>query len=579
MILARLVELYDRLAREGHVERAGYEYQPVAYLLVLDSDGKLLEIVDTRTASGDGKRGRRFSVPSAAKRASGIIANLLWDNAEYVLGLPRDPAASVSERGKVAARHAAFRAAVDAIAVTVSADPGIVAVQAFLCAHKPDAFAATPLFARLEDRTANLSFVNASELDRLICERDAVRAFVAASETAGVAIQCLVTGKQSVPARLHPALRGVAGGQTSGVSLVSFNLAAFRSYGLTKGDNAPVGTSAAFAYGTALNWLLSERRHRLRLGQLTVVFWASKALPAETFISDLFGDPPLDETEAERSARALRVQMLLTGPRTGIVPEDLVAEFFVLGLAPNAARAAAASWQEGDLADAILTVRRWFNDLDLAGRPSFLADSPSLPFLLRALAPLGEMNRLSPRIPANVLRSALDGGRLPEEVLALALGRLRVSERPGDRYALTSLLRTILRRNHAMETTVSLDLNATDPAYRWGRLFAVFEKAQEEAQPGIDATVRDRFWSSAAATPAMVFGVLNRLNGHHLRKLEMPARVRLERLTGEIMSEIQDFPTRLSLPEQGRFALGYWHQRTAFFVRRESANSAADQAA
>jgi len=475
--------------------------------------------------------------------------------------------------------HAAFLATIDTLYSTAAIDEGVAAVRAFLVAHQPAAFATTPFAARLDDRSRNVAFVLNADPGRLICERDAVRGSVARNVTAGPKVQCLITGQWQPPARLHPALRGVAGGQTSGVSLVSFNLPAFQSYGLAQGDNAPVGTSAAFAYGTALNWLLAERRHRLRLGQLTVVFWGAKATQAETFLSDLFGDPPRDESEAERSARAVRVQTLLTAPRSGIVPENIETDFYVLGLAPNAARAAVASWHEGNLADAVLRVRRWFVDLALDGRPTFLPEALSLPFLLRAVAPLGETDRLSPRTPAALLSAALDGGRLPEEVLTLALGRLRVSSRPGDRYALTALLRVALLRNHAMETTVSLDLTATDPAYRWGRLFAVFEKAQEDAQEGINVTVRDRFWASAAATPSMVFGVLSRLNGHHLRKLETPGRIRFERLIGEIMSGIQNFPFRLSLPEQGRFALGYWHQRTALFTRRDSAAPSADQAA
>jgi CRISPR-associated protein Csd1 len=159
---------------------------------------------------------------------------------------------------------------------------------------------------------------------------------------------------------------------------------------------------------------------------------------------------------------------------------------------------------------------------------------------------------------------------LPEESLAQALARLRVSPGPAFAYPLTALLRAALRRNHAMESSVSLDLSATDAPYRWGRLFAVYEKVQEDAQGDINATVRDRYWSSAAATPALICGVLSRLNGHHLRKLETPQRIRAERLIGEVMSDLHDFPARLSLPEQGRYAHGYWHQRTALFTRRDA---------
>jgi len=578
VILAQLVALYDRLANAGYVEVQGFERRPIAFLLVLQSDGTLLDVIDTRTTETAGRRGRVFSVPQAMKRTVGIAANILWDNVEYVLGTSRDPKASDAERQKVAARHAAFCTVVTKLADKIPDTAGIGAIRRFLEAHDPLAFSSSPHAAKIEDPTANLSFVLVDEPMRLICELPAVRQALASNEIAGESMRCLVSGKMEPVARLHPPLKGVVGGQASGVSLIAFNLPAFESYGLTQGANAPVGAAAAFAYGTALNWLLAERRHRLRLGQLTVVAWAGTDTPAETFLADVFGEPPRDETEVDRTARVARVHELLAAPRTGISPDALETEFFVLGLAPNAARAAVALWEQGRLADMVDRVRGWFADLQLAGRPSFMPDTFSLPALLRALAPLGEVDRLPPRIAASLLSAALTGHRLPQELLGGALARLRLS-RGAAAYSLTALLRVLLRRNHAMESTVSLDPSATDPAYLWGRLFAVFEKAQEEAQPGIDATVRDRFWASAGATPQLVFPVLSRLNGHHLRKLDPPARRRLERLIGEIMGDVRDFPARLSLAEQGRFALGYWHQRTSLFTRREPTATPAENAA
>lgn len=584
MILTRLAELYDRLAGEGLVERNGYERKPIALLLVLDRDGRLLAVIDGREPSGPGKSGRICAVPQSINRGNAIAPKLLWGNAEYVLGLARDKAPDARRQRRVEAAHKAFKELTDQLAAAVQDDPAVAAVSAFLKHHDPDRFE----YAAQIEANLDISFVYEPEPHGLVCERDSVRQWLS-SQSGDVLTesQCLVTGQIEPIQRLHKEIRG-AGGVSSGPKLVSFDDPAFESYGLVRGANAPIGATAAYAYTTALNWLLSDWRHRLRLGQLMVVFWAAREVPAETFLSDLFGDPPGDETEVERSARAVRVQTLLTAPRSGIVPEDIETDFYVLGLAPNAARHAIASWHEGKLADTIHRVRNWFDDLALVGGPRFAPETLPLNALLLALAPDGDTARLPPRTPAAILRAALDNGRLPEEILMLALDRLRLPLAANSRrrqqilsarYPLTALLRAVLRRNHAMETTVSLDLTATDPAYRWGRLFAVFEKAQEDAQEGINVTVRDRFWASAAATPAMVFGVLSRLNGHHLRKLEAPGRIRFERLIGEIMSGIQDFPSRLSLPEQGRFALGYWHQRTALFTRRDSAAPSTDQAA
>lgn len=566
MILARLVELYERLAREGLVEEPGFERKAIAYLLVLDADGRLVDVLDTREAEGPNKRGRAFRVPQGPKRAAGIEPALLWDNAEYVLGLPRDAAAPRGSLDKVAARHRAFRDAVLALPEITRRSAPVAAVLTFLDRHDPEAFATTPFAARFEDRTANLSFVIETDPSSLVCDAPDVRAALAAAGPGAGEGQCLVTGSHGPLARLHPAFKGVVGGQTSGVSLVSFNNVAFESYGLKQGDNAPVGTHAAFAYGTALNWLLSERGHRLRLGQLTVVAWADEADPAENLF-DLFGEP-VGATEEDRSRRVEQIKALLDAPRRGRDPAAPPNRLHVLGLAPNAARVAVALWQEEVVEDVVDRVRAWFGDLALSGRPPFVAEPLPLGTLLRALAPLGELDRLPPRLPAALLRAALFGGRLPEEALALALLRLRAPRRADAPYALTALIRALLTRNHAMEAPVSLDLTATDAAYRWGRLFAVYEKAQADAQPGIEATIRDRFWGGAAATPQLVFATLNRLNGHHLRKLEPRARIPAERLIGEILGGVHGFPARLPLPEQGRFALGYWHQRAALFAPR-----------
>ena len=577
MILAQLAALYERLAAAGLIERDGYERRPIAFLLVIDSHGKLRGVHDTRETAGPAKRGRMCSVPQAINRGSAIAPKLLWGNREYVLGLPNEDNPDERRRRRVAEAHNAFKARVYELTASVPDDLAVAAVSAFLEAHDPARFLSAPYATTIEPGV-DISFVFEPEPNRLVCEGESVRAWLTAQ--GGDVLppgQCLVSGRIEPIQRLHKEISGL-GGASPGRRLVSFDDPAFKSYGFDRGDNAPVGAATAYGYTSALNWLLAEPRHRLRLGQLAVVAWAGTDTPAETFLADVFGEPPRDETEADRTARVARVRELLAAPRTGISPDALETDFFVLGLAPNAARVAVALWEQGRLADMVNRVRGWFADLELVGRPSFMPDTFSLPALLRALAPLGEVDHLPPRTAASLLSAALTGQRLPQELLGWALARLRLS-RGAAAYSLTALLRVLLRRNHAMESTVSLDPSATDRAYLWGRLFAVFEKAQEEAQPGIDATVRDRFWGSAAATPQLVFPVLSRLNGHHLRKLDQPARIRLERLSGEIMGGVRDFPARLSLAEQGRFALGYWHQRTALFTRREPTAIPAENAA
>ena len=122
-----------------------------------------------------------------------------------------------------------------------------------------------------------------------------------------------------------------------------------------------------------------------------------------------------------------------------------------------------------------------------------------------------------------------------------------------------------------------LDPDNTHPAYRLGRLFAVLEKAQEEASPGLNATIRDRYYGAASSTPVAVFTTLLRLKNAHLKKLTIGQSVSFEKLLTEILGPVTDFPAHLSLPDQGRFALGYYHQRQDFFSKPTDSNTPAKE--
>lgn len=173
------------------------------------------------------------------------------------------------------------------------------------------------------------------------------------------------------------------------------------------------------------------------------------------------------------------------------------------------------------------------------------------------------------------MKAILAGTPYPQTLLAAAIRRCR-AERDIP-YPRAALIKAFLTRSARLsqhlekEVGMTLDTDNTNIGYRLGRLFSTLEKIQEEASPGLNATIRDRFYGSASGTPVTAFPHLMKLKNHHLAKLDNRGRaVNLEKLICEIMAGITDFPTHLSLQDQGRFAIGYYHQRQAFFTKSEN---------
>lgn len=577
MILQALNDYYLRRQRSNdpkdRLPAFGLEDKEIPFVIELDAGGHMINLSDTRTLEGKKKVGQRFLVPQGVKKTSGVAANLLWDTAEYVLG--------VDTKGKperVAEQHAAFRARIEALPPDALGDAGIQAVLAFLkhldrkqlegLAVWQDILAANPVMTfRLHDDV------------ELVCQRPAVVAAIArpAADDAADGI-CLVDGNAAQIERLHPAIKGVWGAQTSGANIVSFNLDAFNSYGKTQGANAPVGKPAVFAYTTALNHLLArDSRQRVQVGDTSTVFWAEEAHDLETALPDLFGEPPKDDPH--RGTEALRA--LYQSVQSGKFSHgDANTRFHVLGLAPNAARIAIRYWETAPAHALARRIARHFDDIDIARAPHD-PEHLSMFRLLTSLAVQGKAENIPPNLGGEVMRAILEGLPYPAPLLNLAVQRCRAEQKPTYARAAAikaSLNRMIRRTNQTAahpekEFQIMLDPANANAAYRLGRLFATLEKIQEEASPGLNATIRDRYYSAASSTPVAVFTTLLRLKNHHMAKLPKGRAVQMERLTGEILSGLNDFPRILALPDQGRFALGYYHQRQAFFTKSESHNN------
>lgn len=578
MILQALADYYRRKQADPDPSQRlpayGFEEKEIPFILEIDSEGRLVQILDTRSGEGKKKTAQRFLVPKAVKKTFGVAANLLWDTAEYVLG--------IDTRGKperVAEQHAAFRARVELLPDAVKADPGVAAVLKFLDRIDFEVLAACPAWEEIKTTNPLLSFRLHGDVE-LICQRPAVTVLATDEPDEEAMVTCLVSGEQAAPERLHAAIKGVWGAQSSGANIVSFNLDAFNSYGKTQGANAPVGKPAAFAYTTALNHLLAkDSRQRIQVGDASTVFWAEAPHELETALVDLFGEPPKDDPDRGTGALRALYRAVETG-RFAVGSDDT--RFYVLGLAPNAARIAVRFWETAPAIELARRIRQHFEDIAVARSPRD-PEHLSLFRLLAATAVQGKADNIAPNLGGEVMRAIVEALPYPATLLNAAVQRCRAEQQVSypRAAAIKGWLNRDARRRHLPqeEFPPMLDPAHQSAAYRLGRLFAVLEKVQEEASPGLNATIRDRYYGAASSTPAAVFATLLRLKNHHLGKLHAGRAVQMEKLIGEIMAGIDDIPSHLSLPDQGRFALGYYHQRQAFFTKHvaESTESEATQ--
>ena len=572
MILHALADYYRRKQADPdpaqRLPAYGFEEKEIPFILEIDSEGRLVQILDTRSGEGKKKTAQRFLVPKAVKKTSGVAANLLWDTAEYVLG--------IDTRGKperVAEQHAAFRARIDALPDAVKADPGVAAVLKFLDSIDFDVLAACPAWEEIKTTNPLLSLRRHGDVE-LVCQRSAVTTIAANEPDDEATVTCLVSGEQAAPERLHAAIKGVWGAQSSGANIVSFNLDAFNSYGKSQGANAPVGKAAAFAYTTALNHLLAKgSSQRIQVGDASTVFWAEEAHELESSLANLFGESPKDDPDRGAGAVRALYRAVETG-RFSVGSDDT--RFFVLGLAPNAARIAVRFWDTAPAIELARRIRQHFDDLKVARSPRD-PEHLSLFRLLAATAVQGKADNIAPNLGGEVMRAVLEGLPYPATLLNAAVQRCRAEQQVTypRAAAIKAWLNRDARRNRVSnppreEFSAMLDPDHPSTAYRLGRLFATLEKIQEEASPGLNATIRDRYYGAASATPVAVFTTLLRLKNHHLGKLHAGRATQMEKLIGEIMAGVDDFPRHLNLPDQGRFALGYYHQRQAFFTKHDT---------
>lgn len=580
MILQQLNDYYHRKCDDAdpseRLPAFGLEQKEIPFILEITPGGDLVQIVDTRTLNEKKKKAAQvFRVPQGIKKTSGVAANLLWDTLEYVLG--------VDTKGKperVAEQHAQYIARIEALPQTALDDIGIQAILKFFGKFNVSNIELQPAWAEVLEINPVVTFRLQGEVD-LICQRPVVvkAALNAGADNSDQSAMCLVTGDNAPVQRLHTSIKGVWGAQSSGANIVSFNARAFESYGKTdlQGENAPVSQASAFAYTTALNHLLrKDSSQRIQVGDTSTVFWAEKASALESAIPDIFGESPKEDPD--QGARA--VQALLGAIQTGKMGvEDASNRFHVLGLAPNKARISIRFYHCLPLHKLGVRIQQHFKDCEMVRGP-YDPQYPTLFRLLTAVVLQGKADNIPPTLGGSIVNAIFAGRNVPYPPLWLnmAVGRARAEQDVTylRAAAIKACLNRQIRRSSVTpinqpaekEFLPMLDPSNPSPAYRMGRLFAALEKIQEEANPGLNATIKDRYYGAASSTPVAVFTTLLRLKNSHLKKLSTGRAMWFEKLMGEILTTVVDFPKHLALPDQGRFALGYYHQRQNFFTKK-----------
>ncbi|MBM9519190.1 type I-C CRISPR-associated protein Cas8c/Csd1 [Desulforhopalus vacuolatus] len=581
MILQTLNSYYLRKAAESDstIPMPGTSVEKISYALILSEQGELIDIEPLLVPSGKKLVPLLLTVPAAVKRSRGISSNFLWDTTTYVLGVDDN-----DNQERTASCHQAF---IDLIEEFCDLnDPELNAIHLFL---KKD-------WQFLKERAdweeicgTNMVF-RMSGVPGFIHQRPAALnawALCRTRDTDETLGQCLINGKAHQPlARLHSSIKGVRGAQSSGASLVAFNQKSFESYGKTQSYNAPVSQQVVFCYTTALNFLLrKESRQKIIIGDTTVVFWAAKQTPAEDFFADILAPPVkskktgTDQTEDDQKT-SLLLHDLFEAVRDGKAPENIMpqldsaVEFYILGLSPNAARLSIRFWEVNTLGSLFEKIGLHFRQMQIVRQFDNDMEFPPLWLLLAKIAVLGKGENVSPVLAGGMTKALLGGEkvRYPHTLLTAVLGRIRAEQKVD--YYRAALLKAYLIRNIQMEVSMSLDPKRTETAYLLGRLFAVLEKAQNDAIPGSNSTIKDRYFAAAPATPARIFPLLLKNSANHLAKLRKDPEkkgwgVNLEKQIQQIINNINEFPATLSPEKQGLFMIGYYHQMQDFYTKKE----------
>lgn len=574
MILQALTQYYDALNARGEIDAPGWGRPKISYALQLRENGELAQIIPLLHEAEAGKKKvlrprEDIRLPAAVKRTANPKSNFLWDNAAYLLG--------IDGKGKPDLTAKCFATAVllhHELLDDVDS-PFSHAVLAFFDTWQPAEAAQHPALVNDYDKLitgANLVFYVNGQYP---ADNPAICAAWQAhydGDSDAPKQQCLVTGELDEIAAVHPAIKGVRDAQSSGAALVSFNAPAFCSYGHEQNYNAPVGKHAALAYTTALNHLLADREHTQYIGDTTVVCWAETAEPQYTdFFSCLMGNNTQSWSDNDLSAALKHLANSEPCQELNLDPERA---FYILGLAPNAARLSVRFFYKNTFGELMKNVNAHYERLKIK-RPA-KAPTGFLPLwqlLAETVNQSARDKKPSPVMSGATARAVWNNDRYPAALLNGVMLRIRADSEVNWRRA--AILKAYYLKNEDKDCpeevlTVSLNESSTNIPYALGRLFSVYEAVQQAANPGINATIKDKYFNSASSIPATIFPILDKLCQKHLRKLRIDQQIYFNKQIGQIMDILhEEYPARLNLPQQGSFDLGYYHQTQKRYTKKE----------
>lgn len=575
MILQALTQRYEDLLKLGKISGSGWGPAKISYGLEIAEDGQVIGLISLKAERQMGKKitaaPRTMEVPMPVSRSVNIKANFLFDHSGYLLGIDENGVDGRTAECFTASKqlHLSLLSGLDS--------PAAKAVAAYFQYWRPESASGHPALAEDWDELmsgANLIFWFRGDpvtADPLI--RQAWQAHYDAPGD-GPVMPCLITGKSGPIALTHPAIKGVRGAQSSGAALVSFNAPAFCSYGREQNANAPVSEYAAFAYTSALNHLLADAKHSRVIGDTTVVCWAEGGEDAygEAGLAALYGD---DERLTESDLKGV-LDGLAKGESVGW--QGIILEpgrrFYVLGLAPNAARLSVRFFLEDNFGQFIERINAHYQRLEIT-RPSYdnFKILPLWKLLSETVNQKSKDKSPSSLMTGALLRSILSGGRYPAALLNETMLRIR-AERNITRGRAAILKAYYLRNEHQKcpKEVLKVELNeaSANIPYALGRLFSLLESVQQAANPGVNATIKDKYFNSAASTPAVIFPLLINLAQKHFRKLSDGQRIFYEKQIGALTLLIgENYPRRMTLPEQGAFHLGYYFQTQKRYEKKE----------
>ncbi|HHX03806.1 MAG TPA: type I-C CRISPR-associated protein Cas8c/Csd1 [Tissierellia bacterium] len=575
MIIHALKEYYDRkvLDPNSGIAPEGFELKELQFVIVIDESGCLVSIDDLREKRGNRLVGKTYLLPQSKGRSgskSYETVFFLWDHLGYVLGLPEDDK-------KSALQHQAWIDQLNNLPEQLTNDVAIRAMKAFYESDEVKKAKTHPMIEEcLKSQTRNVTFRLVGDVP-VPC-RPAVQKFIEERlerdvEGASDDVRhCMITGRKGTVSRIHSQ---TPIGKDSKV-LVGFQKnSGYDSYGKEQGFNAPMIASTEFAYTTALNTLLRSQDQKMVIGDTTFLFWSKKPSTLETSMLSMFGEPPRDNPDAYTN----EIKSLILSAQSGAyVERNNDNRFYVLGLSPNVARISVRYWYDGTVDEVKERISDYFRDFEIV-KPEWEMKYYSIWRVLVNVSVQDKSENIPPRLVGDLIRSVFEGTVYPAGLLNAAIRRIRSDTdnrvKPVRAAAIKAYLNRYYRFNpnaNFKEVSMALDVNQPSIGYQLGRLFSTLERIQEDANPGLNATIRERYYGAASSSPITVFPNLLKLKVHHIAKLrqqQMGKAVNYEKILSEIIGKVDQFPSHLMLHDQGMFALGYYHQQQRFFTKRQ----------